>query len=282
LRGSGRGVRILEDRPPALPVGPQGPPPEAGHVRVGEEDLPRRRLLEAQHKLGGGGLAATALSHHAQGAAGLDGERDVVHRPHHASGLAEKTTTHGEVFGETAGLQEWRHPRAAPTVAGAATQQRARCCGPSWLSGGASARQRSITYGQRGWKAQPGGKAAGSGGWALVGVGGPVAAANFGMGSVRARVFGCGGSLKMLRTGPASTRRPAYITATWSHIRATMPRLWVMKIMARPRSRWMSPRSLRYCAWIVTSRLVVGSSAMRSCGPQEIAMAPTTRWRIPP
>src|SRR5216684_4490600 len=61
-----------------------------------------------------------------------------------------------------------------------------------------------------------------------------------------------------------------------------MPRLWVMKIMARPCSRWISRSSLRYCAWIVTSRLVVGSSAMRSRGPHEIAMAPTTRWRIPP
>ena len=33
---------------------------------------------------------------------------------------------------------------------------------------------------------------------------------------------------------------------------------------------------------MVTSRLVVGSSAMSSRGSQEIAMAPTMRWRIPP
>src|SRR5262249_60166599 len=166
-----------------------------------------------------------ARSHQAQGAGGLDGERAVVHRPHHASGLAENTATHGEVVGETAGLEEWRHPRAAPTVAGAATQQRARCCGPSWLSGGASARQRSITYGQRGWKAQPGGKAAGSGGWPSMAVRRSVTSPNFGMDSMRARVYGCAGSLKMLRTGPASTRRPSYITATWSDSRAAVPRI---------------------------------------------------------
>src|SRR5438445_332584 len=33
---------------------------------------------------------------------------------------------------------------------------------------------------------------------------------------------------------------------------------------------------------MVTSRLVVGSSAIRSAGSQEMAMAPTMRWRIPP
>ena len=33
---------------------------------------------------------------------------------------------------------------------------------------------------------------------------------------------------------------------------------------------------------MVRSRLVVGSSAMSSAGSQEIAMAPTIRWRMPP
>ena len=36
------------------------------------------------------------------------------------------------------------------------------------------------------------------------------------------------------------------------------------------------------CAWIVTSRAVVGSSAMRSFGLQASAMAIITRWRMPP
>ena len=55
-----------------------------------------------------------------------------------------------------------------------------------------------------------------------------------------------------------------------------------MKIRARPRSRWISRSSFRYWAWMVTSRLVVGSSAMSSPGSQEMAMAPTIRCRIPP
>ncbi len=38
----------------------------------------------------------------------------------------------------------------------------------------------------------------------------------------------------------------------------------------------------RIWAWIVTSRAVVGSSAMISLGPQARAMAIITRWRMPP
>ncbi len=36
------------------------------------------------------------------------------------------------------------------------------------------------------------------------------------------------------------------------------------------------------CAWIVTSRAVVGSSQMRIFGWQESAIAMTIRWRMPP
>src|SRR5215470_6885387 len=86
----------------------------------------------------------------------------------------------------------------------------------------------------------------------------------------------------MRETGPDSTTRPAYITANWSHILATMPRLWVMKISARPCARCSSRKRFRYWAWIVRSRLVVGSSAIKSRGSQEMPMAPTMRWRMPP
>jgi hypothetical protein len=55
-----------------------------------------------------------------------------------------------------------------------------------------------------------------------------------------------------------------------------------MKISARPCSRCNSRSRLRYCAWIVRSRLVVGSSAISRRGSQEIPIAPTMRWRIPP
>ena len=71
--------------------------------------------------------------------------------------------------------------------------------------------------------------------------------------------------------------------ASLSHIsRATMPRLWVTKITATPVSCCNSFNRSRYCAWIVTSRLVVGSSAMIRRGPPASAIAPTMRWRMPP
>ena len=55
-----------------------------------------------------------------------------------------------------------------------------------------------------------------------------------------------------------------------------------MKISARPCSRCRSRSRLRYCAWIVRSRLVVGSSAINRRGSQEMPIAPTMRWRMPP
>src|SRR5271156_5943679 len=55
-----------------------------------------------------------------------------------------------------------------------------------------------------------------------------------------------------------------------------------MKIRARPCSRCKSRNRARYWAWIVRSRLVVGSSAIKRRGSHEMPMAPTMRWRIPP
>ena len=43
-----------------------------------------------------------------------------------------------------------------------------------------------------------------------------------------------------------------------------------------------SSSRLRIWAWIVTSRPVVGSSAISSSGEPARAVAMTTRWRMPP
>ena len=72
------------------------------------------------------------------------------------------------------------------------------------------------------------------------------------------------------------------MTATRSHISATTPRSWVMRMIAVPvSSRRLRMRS-RIWAWIVTSSAVVGSSAMSSSGSQASAIAIITRWAIPP
>ena len=55
-----------------------------------------------------------------------------------------------------------------------------------------------------------------------------------------------------------------------------------MNITAVPVSRFSRSISARISAWMVTSSAVVGSSAISSRGWQAIAMAITTRCRMPP
>ena len=57
---------------------------------------------------------------------------------------------------------------------------------------------------------------------------------------------------------------------------------WVISMIAMPNSSFISCISSRICAWMVTSSAVVGSSAIRSLGWQDSAMAIMTRWRMPP
>ena len=52
--------------------------------------------------------------------------------------------------------------------------------------------------------------------------------------------------------------------------------------IAMPRSRRRPASMSRKLRWTVTSSAVVGSSAMSSFGSRAMAMAPTTRWRMPP
>ena len=59
-------------------------------------------------------------------------------------------------------------------------------------------------------------------------------------------------------------------------IECVMSRMPVLSLSLSERSR------SRMSAWTVTSRAVVGSSAMMALGLHEIAMAMHTRWRWPP
>jgi hypothetical protein len=76
--------------------------------------------------------------------------------------------------------------------------------------------------------------------------------------------------------------RPAYMTATRSHMRPTTPKSWVMNRIAIPVSACRRFRSFRYCSWMVTSSAVVGSSAISTAGSSLMAIAPTTRCFMPP
>ena len=68
-------------------------------------------------------------------------------------------------------------------------------------------------------------------------------------------------------TGPVSTMRPPYITATRCATSATTPRSWVMRMTAAPVSAWRRASSASTCACTVTSSAVVGSSAMMRLRP---------------
>ena len=95
-------------------------------------------------------------------------------------------------------------------------------------------------------------------------------------------MYGCCGLAKISLTGPRSTILPPYMTATSSTISATTPRSCVIRRIAMPSLSRRSFMSSRICAWTVTSRAVVGSSAIRSFGLQESAIPIMTRWRMPP
>ncbi|CAM5281697.1 hypothetical protein SALBM311S_05127 [Streptomyces alboniger] len=102
------------------------------------------------------------------------------------------------------------------------------------------------------------------------------------MESSRPRVYGCAGRLVESWTGARSTIRPAYITAILSATSATTPRSWVIRIRPMSYSRCNSASRSMTWAWTVTSRAVVGSSAMISSGSSASAIAIMMRWRIPP
>ena len=95
-------------------------------------------------------------------------------------------------------------------------------------------------------------------------------------------MYGIRGELNSSVVLAVSTIRPAYITATRSARVAAMPMSCVIMMTPAPvMSRALRSR-LRICFCTVTSSAVVGSSQMISAGSFAIAMAMTTRWRIPP
>jgi hypothetical protein len=63
---------------------------------------------------------------------------------------------------------------------------------------------------------------------------------------------------------------------------AITPMSCVMSMIDSPRPSLSDRRRARISAWIVTSRAVVGSSAMMTSGSLISAIAITARWRMPP
>ena len=108
------------------------------------------------------------------------------------------------------------------------------------------------------------------------------ARARSGRAAISELVYRWRGSVNRVFVGAVSTMRPAYITDTRSVCPATTPRSWVMRITPIWYSSRSSSMRSRICICVVTSRAVVGSSAMRMRGWHTSAMAIMTRWRMPP
>ena len=81
---------------------------------------------------------------------------------------------------------------------------------------------------------------------------------------------------------PVSTGLPAYITMIRSAIPATTPRSWVIRISEACVCSFAARSASSTWAWMVTSSAVVGSSAIITSGSLAMAMAITTRCRMPP
>jgi hypothetical protein len=72
------------------------------------------------------------------------------------------------------------------------------------------------------------------------------------------------------------------MTATRELVCDTTPKSCVISSTAVPISAARPSSRSRICFCTVASSAVVGSSAMRSFGPDRPASAIITRWRIPP
>ncbi len=85
---------------------------------------------------------------------------------------------------------------------------------------------------QRGWNAQPGGGVIRLGGWPGIGCSHSWSTSSRARLFIRPTVYGCRGSLKIVKTSPSSTTRPAYMTTTRSASSAIRPRSCVIRMIA--------------------------------------------------
>src|SRR5262249_34444127 len=197
----------LKHRLHRLAVVPAAGGVERAQVAPLEADAAARRLLKAEHELGGGGLAAAGFADHAERLAAADGGRDAGDRAHHAAG-AQQAAPRAEMFADFRGLEQG-HQITLPTPEPLASQQRTERPSSGLLTGGSISRQRSMTLGQRGLKAQPGGSATRSGGCPSMAVSRWHFSLIRGIEVSSARRYGFTGLRNASLTGPASTTPPA-------------------------------------------------------------------------
>src|SRR5213076_2801740 len=249
--------------------------PEGDHVLTVDRDAPCVGLDQPEDRPPHGGLAAPRFAHEPQRLAGRDRKRHIVHCTNHGARPAkpEQPALAREVLDEPLHIHErGRHECGVRRRGSVRSQQRTVWVPgspppPASSRGGASARQRSQAYGQRGWNRHPSGHAVAAGTCPGMLCRRPCSraggASSRGTEARSPSVYGCSGRANKAAVGACSTTWPAYMTATRSALPATTPRSWVISMTAM-------------------SSAVVGSSAMSSFGWHTSAIPIITRWRMPP
>ena len=209
----------------------------------GEGDGAALAVHQLQQRAPGGGLAAAGLAHQPQRLAGVKIETDVFHRVHPASDPIEQSAA------QIKARNQMLHPQDRRGA---------------WRHGILRRRIPS----------PPGsGNFAGSGRSAIAPASAPPPAAP-GIGLLRRGEQLAHPILLHLLTA-AHHQHPVGDLRHHAHVVSDEDHPICI-------SRCSTRISCRICAWMVTSRAVVGSSAISNAGLQESAMAIITRWRMPP
>ena len=95
-------------------------------------------------------------------------------------------------------------------------------------------------------------------------------------------VYGCWGLVRTFWVLPVSTIQPAYMTAMFSQLDATVEISWVIIMRVRLNFFWMAAISLRIWPSVTTSKAVVASSIMSILGLCSRLTAMEIRCIIPP
>ncbi len=159
--GIERGLGILKDHLQITPPSAKLPPCQGEEVEPREADRPRRGLDQARDQTTEGRLAATRFPDQSERLSGFEVEIDVGDRAHPRTRSAKPSGTRPELLAELTHFEQ----RAQPTgsAEGASSQHSAPWPGAGSCQPGRSWRHRSRSSAQRGWKAQPAGRASGLG-----------------------------------------------------------------------------------------------------------------------
>src|SRR5881628_861101 len=280
-------VGILEDHLNAASEVLQGRSLQGRDVLAVEEELALCGLLQLHQEATGRRLPTARLSDDPEDFAPLDREIDPVDGVDLFLPPSERVQQSGlqrEELPEPTHVPDGailRHARLPENIS-FAKWQRERWPVSTSMSSGRSRVQMSWANRQRGWKRHPVGGLTRSGGDPGIALSFFLGPFTLGNASRRPSAYGCEGRSKTLSVVPSSTISPAYMITMRSETSATTEMSCVMIIIARSSSRCKSRISPKMRSCMITSRAVVGSSAMIRSGLQASAIAIIARCFIPP